>query len=90
MRPYIHRIHELENDAPGEYITTIKGKIHFKRWVMRRYFEEAESLVCFHLESEEIYYKFLPFANLKGKGKGGVVFPRMEQEIQAASDDIPF
>ncbi len=91
MRPFIHHIYELADGEPGKQITTIPGKANFKRWVMRRYFEEAGSAVCFRLEVEGTYYEVIPFVYLKGrnKGKDRVVFARLGPVSESVSD-VPF
>jgi hypothetical protein len=92
MKPYIHEVHELENDVPGEYIATIKGKKIFREWVMKRYFEDSGSPVCFHLAGESIYYEAIPFVYMKGKNKGKdrVVFVKLRPTVEDAISDIPF
>jgi hypothetical protein len=92
MRPYIHHIHELENDAPGKQIAEVKGKKNFKEWVMRRYFDDSGSPVCFHLAGESIYYEAIPFVNMKGKNKGKdrVVFTKLGRTAENVTDYNPF
>lgn len=94
MRPYIHLIHELEDGAPGKHIAAITGKAAFKRWVMRRYFEEEGSPVCFCLKGSEggPFYEVIPFIYMKGKNKGKdrLAFLKMRFDEQKATDDIPF
>ena len=91
MRPYIHEVHELENGAPGKQIATIKGKKNFREWVMKRYFEDSGSPVCFHLAGESRYYEAIPFVYMKGnnKGKDRVVFVRMGFQAEGTGYEIP-
>lgn len=94
MRPYIHLIHELENGAPGKHIATMTGKAAFKRWVMRRYFEEEGAPVCFCLEGSErgTFYEVIAFIYMKGKNKGNdrLAYLQMHPDDQEPTDDIPF
>ncbi len=92
MRPYIHHIHKLENDNPGEHIATVKGKVHFRKWVKRRYFEKCGSRVCFCLDADSPYYGVIPFVALKGKSKvkDRIIFFRIGCEPDNPVNDIPF
>lgn len=93
MTPYIHQVHELDGDTPGKRIATIKGKASFKRWAIKRYFEDSGTQVCFRLEGheDEPFYKVIPFPIMQGKNKGAprVVFMRMG-ETSVDTGGIPF
>ena len=92
MRPYIHLIYELNHGMPGKQIATITGKSNFKKWVMKRYFEESGGPVCFNLEGDAPFYEVLPFVYMKGKNKGKdrVVYARLGAMTEDTGSEIPF